>query len=129
MNDLEGYISQASLTPYTEGQHDCATFVAGWVDLVTGSDFKNSLCRYRTIFEGLRNLAPNGIGERVAAELLAAGWKFSMEGRPGDIAILDNNTAAILGPDGFVCSIPLGMTGLVKIHPRHARNYFTPPIS
>lgn len=118
------YLQIASGKPYREGRHDCATFLGGWVDHLAGTDYEESFFKYRTILEGRRKLAPQGIAKRVEEELLKSGFKERADWKPGDIAILENDAAAIMDEEGFCCSVPLGLSGLVKINPRHAIKFF-----
>lgn len=121
---LADYIEDASCSLYKEGEHDCATFVARWVDQLAGTDYAEGFLRYRTILEGRRKFAPQGIGKRVEQELRNSGFQQVESSKPGDIAILENDTATIVGPDLFCYSVPLGMSGLVKINLKHAVKLF-----
>lgn len=99
---LVAYLSDASRQPFEYGRHDCATFAAGAVAAMTGTDLAEAMRgRYRTLKGGLRMLRRDGFADHV--EFAAANFEEVPVARacPGDIA-------AVPGPDGQALGIVQG---------------------
>ena len=63
---LSVHIAAHRIRPFAYGEHDCATFAAGAVQAVTGSDPAAGLTGYTTRAGGLRRLRRNGLEDHVA---------------------------------------------------------------
>jgi hypothetical protein len=63
---LGAHIAAHRTRPFAYGAHDCATFAAGAVQAVTGSDPAAGLTGYTTRAGGLRRLRRNGLEDHVA---------------------------------------------------------------
>ena len=94
---LGAHIAAHRTRPFAYGAHDCATFAAGAVQAVTGSDPAAGLTGYTTRAGGLRRLRRNGLEDHVAfvasrfAEIPVAG------AGQGDLAVIDAAGALSLG--------------------------------
>lgn len=64
--NLVQYLSEISRRPFSEGQNDCALFLAGGVAAMTGVDYAATYRgRYTTIRGGLRILRKDGFNDHV----------------------------------------------------------------
>ncbi len=109
---LATYVAVHSVTPYREGRFDCALFVAGGVDAMTGSDFVSRWRGYRSKAAGLRRLRSAGYSAPV--DLVAALFDQvdTAAGRAGDVAMIGATLGLIQGPRFVYCVGPAGV-GLV----------------
>lgn len=89
---LEHYVERHRATPFAWGQHDCATFAAGWValarpDLSPQEDFAAEM-DYSTAAGAVRALAGHSIAGIVEnwGELLRVEPAFAQR---GDVVLLD----------------------------------------
>ena len=94
---LGAHIAAHRTRPFAYGEHDCATFAAGAVQAVTGSDPAAGLTGYTTRAGGLRRLRRNGLEDHVAfvasrfAEIAVA------QAQQGDLAVIEAAGALSLG--------------------------------
>ncbi|WP_109464410.1 DUF6950 family protein [Albibacillus kandeliae] len=64
---LMSYLVRAARRPFKEGEHDCALFLAGGVEAMTGEDYAAPYRgRYSTTLGGLRILKKDGFEDHVA---------------------------------------------------------------
>jgi hypothetical protein len=83
---LRDYIRECSALPYREGQFDCALFVGGWVDILTGSRYVKLLKgAYDNRIQGENRFAPHGMRAAVHGFLSRGGWRASIVPVPGDV--------------------------------------------
>lgn len=99
---LVQYLSDVSRTPFKDGEHDCALFLAGGVLAMTGHDFAAPYRgRYTTLRGGLRILRKDGFTDHVA---LASS---SLSEKP--VALAQEGDGACVGtPDGPALGIVQG---------------------
>ena len=94
---LGAHIATHRTRAFAYGAHDCATFAAGAVHAVTGSDPAPGLAGYTTRAGGLRRLRRNGVEDHVAflasrfAEIPVA------QAQQGDLAVIDAAGSLSLG--------------------------------
>lgn len=113
---LSDYLAAARTRPLTPGTHDCALFIAGWINLCTGVDLaKGWRGKYRTLEDGYALLSAMGfsdlvgMAERYLGEL--DGW---MQAVPGDVAVVEDVDGA--GDSSGADHIGLGIIGGCHIH-------------
>jgi len=63
---LTAYLAEVVDRPFKPGQHDCALFVAGAVQAMTGDDLAKGWRGYRSLTAGRRALAKRGYSDQVA---------------------------------------------------------------
>lgn len=118
------HIAAAAEKPYSPGNHDCVTFIAAWADHVSGSSHLACLEKtYVTKWEGMsRHKATSGICEAIARTLTAAGWALVQKGdlQEGDIVLTNLDHPGIYHASRIHAQ-PLGCTGTLAFHPRHAK--------
>lgn len=96
---LAAYLATEGARPFAEGTHDCALFVGGAVEAMTGADPMVELRgRYRTTAEGLALLRDMGVSDHLdwygrRFPRLRQGERL----RPGDIACLPGHDGPSLG--------------------------------
>lgn len=121
---FDHYINIKKVTGYEESNHDCAMFCAEWVDISTGSNIGEKLKdSYRSMLEGLRLHARDGISEAVDLELKKINIEETLSPIKGDLAIMENGYPALF--DGVDCVAPLPMmTGIALINKKHAIRFY-----
>jgi len=63
---LAEYVGAVARTPYQPGVHDCALFVAGAVEVMTGVDHARGLrSKYTTVAGGMKQLKKRGYADHV----------------------------------------------------------------
>ncbi len=99
---LMRYLEHAARRPFKEGEHDCALFLAGGVEAMTGEDYAAPYRgRYSTTLGGLRILKKAGFEDHVA---LAA---HHLKEKPVAFANVGDG-AAVPTPDGPALGIVQG---------------------
>lgn len=91
---LSRYLEESRAKPFAWGEHDCALFVARWVDRVTGSDIER---KFRDVYRsaegaaeiidhygGLSGIATHYLGEPVEINFARRGDVALFDGRHGD---------------------------------------------
>lgn len=117
---LVAYLAAVARAPYRPGRHDCALFVAGAVEAMTGRALVPELHGYKTLKQGRARLADLGI-----ADLSDLAARHFAEVKPilaheGDIAILrDRRGREALGLVQGVYVYGVGRRGL-ELAPRAA---------
>lgn len=95
---LMQYLGEAARSPFVPGQHDCALFVAGAVEAMTGIDYARPFKgRYTTLKGGLRVLREAGFADHAA---LAAAWLPEIApafAAPGDLAVIETPDGPAMG--------------------------------
>ena len=123
--DLAAYLAAASNLAYRPGTHDCALFVARWVDLATGTDFGGEI-RYETKFKGIARHAPHGICRAVYARLTSAGWIPTAAPKDGDVCLTDLDHPGIWHAGAIRCQ-PMGAVGALILVRKHLTQALTHP--
>lgn len=95
---LIAYLEHAARRPFEEGQHDCALFLAGGVQAMTGMDLAGTYRgRYQSTKAGLKLLRRDGFADHIAlAQARLASKPVSM-GCEGDGAIVPGGALPALG--------------------------------
>ena len=113
--NLHAYLDSVAGAPFAYGRHDCALFVAGAVNAMTGHDFGAPFRgRYRSAAGAVRALRLYGAGDLPATLTAALGEPVhpSRAGR-GDIVTDGENVGVCMGGVArFVTDI--GMTDLPR---------------
>ena len=122
---LTQYLRETFGQRYQPGTHDCVLFVAGWADLLSGSNHAELLRgSYQTHFQGLKKHVgkSSSICDAVRRTLLAAGWKL-VPGQDhfltGDIILTDIDHPGIWR-DKSIVATAFGAAGHSYLHVRHA---------
>ena len=122
MSDLStavgDYLANRFERPYREGEHDCALFVLGWIDTLTGSTHEAEYHgSYHTKFEGLRRHAPAGMAA-VAVEMLPReNWREVASGEPlaaGDVVLTRQGMPGVFDGSAIVSAIQ-GLAGHARV--------------
>lgn len=106
---LTAYLEGLRGQPFRWGRLDCAIFVAGAVEAMTGADFARGWRGYRTEAAGLRALADKGFADHAALVASILPECHPSQARPGDVVLMADNALGILqgrmiyavGLDGF----------------------------
>lgn len=86
---LCAYLAQVSTRRYRPGQHDCALFVAGAVEVMTGEDLAAGWRgRYRSLDRGRALLADAGHDDMIAFAATRLPEVAPIFARAGDVAVL-----------------------------------------
>lgn len=94
---LTSYLSEIAHRPFRPGKHDCALFVAGAVQAMTGHDFARGWRGYRTLEAGRGALARAGFDDHVAFAAAQLPEVAPSLARVGDVAVLPADTGYALG--------------------------------
>ncbi|MGR3599196.1 MAG: DUF6950 family protein [Heliomarina sp.] len=95
---LVDYLGASVRQPFKEGVHDCALFLAGGVEAMTGVDYAEPYRgRYRTTPGGLRILRRDGFEDHVALAAHHLKEKPVAFGCPGDGAAVPTRDGLALG--------------------------------
>jgi hypothetical protein len=127
---LTAYLVQCRARPFKWGEHDCALFVCGAIEAMTGEDLaKPYRGRYRSAAGGLKLIKKDGYKDHAefAAALLteldhpsqaAAGdiIAYQVEGGTGiALGIVNNDRSYVLAPDGITTVPTLSAVRLFRI--------------
>lgn len=123
---LAAFLAEVWGRPYQVGEWDCVLFITAWADRISGSTTplrKELMHGYQTEAAGIRRFARNGINVAVHANLIHQGWREMVPAvgfQVGDIVLTDLEHPGIW--DGLaIAAQPARSTGLLRLHPRHAR--------
>ncbi|MDT9701889.1 DUF6950 family protein [Streptomyces sp. P17] len=105
---LTQYLIATAATPYRPGRHDCALWVAGAVETMTGQNLAPDVT-YRTLDEGLTALHSLGFDDHVAFVADRFDEVHPAFGQPGDIAMVEGDLDQSLG---LVLGETAGVLGL-----------------
>lgn len=94
---LQAYVIANAQRQFRPGRWDCALFVAGAVEAMTGVDHARGFRGYRTMAEGRRKLSDKGHEDHVAlaGSLLTA--IPVLRAMPGDVAVVPAGEGQALG--------------------------------
>lgn len=113
--DLMFFVQSVASSEIDFGTHDCALFVAGAVDVQTGSNFLGEwVGKYSSATEGLLQLNRLGFADHVeiiAANLSEVPVAFGQE---GDVAAVGDALGIVQGAGIYVLRQPRGI-GLVPL--------------
>lgn len=85
---LVAYLGTVVRKPYRPGRHDCALFVAGGVEAMTGVDLAQDWRGYGSLKDGRARLAADGIDDLSALAQRHFAEVPRLFAQEGDIAIL-----------------------------------------
>ena len=94
---LGAHIAAHRTRPFGYGAHDCATFAAGAVQAVTGSDPAAGLTGYTTRAGGLRRLRRHGFDDHVAVVAGRFAESPVAWAQQGDLAVIEAAGGLSLG--------------------------------
>lgn len=94
---LISYLARTMASPFQYGRNDCALFVAGGVEAMTGVDHARGWRGYRSLAGGMAKLQEKGFADHVA--LVASIFEECPVAfaREGDIAVLNESDGPALG--------------------------------
>lgn len=108
-NAVGDYLASRFERSYREGVHDCALFVLGWIDTLTGTAHEAEFAgTYQTKFEGLKKHAPGGMSLVAIKVLFPEGWAAVDAGEPlaaGDVVITRQGMPGIFDGVAIVTAI------------------------
>lgn len=95
---LFAWLASVSRQPFVPGEHDCALFVAGAVEAMTGEDPAAALRgRYTTVRGGLRVLRREGHADHVAFVASLLTEIAPLMAQVGDVAVIGTHDGPALG--------------------------------
>lgn len=94
---LISYLARTMAAPFEYGRNDCALFVAGAVEAMTGVDHARGWRGYRSLSRGLAKLQEKGFGDHVALVSSIFEECPVAFAREGDIAVLNEPAGPALG--------------------------------
>lgn len=95
---LVRWLALAAPRPFVPGTHDCALFLAGAVEAMTGVDYAASYRgRYTTLRGGLRILRRDGFADHIALAAHHLPEISPAEARPGDGVVVETPDGPALG--------------------------------
>lgn len=94
---LTAYLAAIGTRPFKPGQHDCALFVAGAVETMTGDDPARGWRGYRSLAEGRRALARRGYADQVALVASLLPEIAPALARAGDVAVVAGEDGPAVG--------------------------------
>ncbi len=95
---LQDYLQKVSRTPFEDGVNDCALFLAGGVEAMTGKDYAAPYRgRYTTIRGGMRILKRAGFEDHIDLALHHLKEKPVAFANVGDGAVVVNGNEPALG--------------------------------
>jgi len=110
---LQGFLATATGRPFAHGTHDCALFVAGAVEAMTGSDpGARYRGRYTTLKGGLKLVGRDGLADHVAVFARVFAEVPPALAAAGDIAVIGEVGTPALGIFGGEAIFVLRAGGL-----------------
>lgn len=109
---LSAYLNKVARKPFRPGSHDCALFVAGAVEAMTGADLAAQWRGYKSLEEGRERLSEAGYGDHVSLVASLFNEVAPSFAQVGDIVVLPADTGASLGivqGEGVYCLTPAGL--------------------
>ncbi|MEL7167357.1 MAG: hypothetical protein AAGL96_17975 [Pseudomonadota bacterium] len=95
---LVSYLEDCARTAFAEGSHDCALFLAGGVEAMTGVDYAADFRgRYQTMKAGLKLLRRAGFKDHVALAFHHLHKKPIAFANEGDGAVVETDGTSALG--------------------------------
>jgi hypothetical protein len=122
------WLASIARTPFEVGKHDCALFVAGAINAMTGEDpaarFRG---RYTTVRGGLRVIRAEGFNDPV--EMIANRLEevAPLMAQVGDIAVVDTPEGPALGVVAGAEILVLGLDGLGAVSLLEGKRAFKLP--
>lgn len=96
--ELMAYLGDCARNPFDEGTHDCALFLAGGVEAMTGVDFAADYRgHYTSTRQGLKILRENGFRDHVALATYHLPHKAVAFANEGDGAVVPEDGTEALG--------------------------------
>jgi hypothetical protein len=94
---LTAYIAACARRDFAPGQHDCAQFAAGAVEVMTGEALAPGFRDYGTIEGGIARLRAAGYRDHVALAAALLPEIAPMMATPGDVAVVERDGDLALG--------------------------------
>ena len=94
---LTAYLAEVVDRPFKPGQHDCALFVAGAVQAMTGDDPARGWRGYRSLASGRQALAKRGYSDQVALAASMLPAIAPAMAQAGDVAVVAGDDGPALG--------------------------------
>lgn len=118
---LNDYLTEVRSRRFRPGEHDCAMFVAGWIERATGADLSEPwIGKYRTIEDGKAMLQEQGYADH--ADLAAEHFEEippSMA-QTGDVAVVDGEALGVFGSDRIFVLHPNGLASVNRLRATRA---------
>lgn len=122
---LGNYLSAVARKKFKPGSHDCALFVAGAVEAMTGTDFAKGHRGYRTLKQGRAKLKKKGYSDHVAYAADQLPEIPVLMAQVGDIAVVDDGAGEdVLGVVQGSGVYALGLEGLAVVSLVSAKRAF-----
>ena len=97
MGRLVVYLSRVHSMPFRPGRMDCALFVAGAVEAMTGEDHARGWRGYRSLAEGRKRIAERGHEDHVALAASLLPEVPVLMAQRGDVAVVPESDGFALG--------------------------------
>lgn len=107
---LNAYLDEVRTRRFAPGAHDCAMFVAGWVQQITGTDHGAAYRgKYRNMKAGQWLMEDAGFADHVeyVASILAE--VSPAKAQTGDLAVIDGHALGIVASDRVFVLRPDGL--------------------
>lgn len=118
---LGHYVAAVAARPFRPGAHDCALFVAGAVEAMTGADAAAEWRgTYRTLAAGIEALQAAGFADHVAFVAAHCAAVVPAFAAVGDLAVVPGDGGAhalgIVQGGGVYCLRPGGLAVVSRLH-------------
>lgn len=94
---LTAYLAQVSGKSFRPGRHDCALFVAGAVEAMTGVDHARGWRGYRSLATGQKKLEARGFADHIALIANILPEVSPIMAQVGDLAVVESDGDQALG--------------------------------
>lgn len=91
------YLSDHARDPFIYGRLDCALFVAGAVEAMTGVDHARGFRGYKTIQAGMKKVQSKGFQDHIEIVSSLFAENAPAFAQPGDIAVVEGDDGPALG--------------------------------
>jgi len=120
---LNAYLARVRARRFRPGAHDCALFVSGWVEQMTGHDHAAAFRgRYTKLDAGQDLLAAAGFEDHVALVASILTETLPSMAQTGDLAVVDDRALGIVASERVFVLRP---DGLGHVSRRQAQRAFT----
>lgn len=118
---LEDYLAEVRTKRFRPSVHDCAAYVAGWIERVTGVDLMAEWRgQYRTIEDGKAMLQEQGYADHAAVVAERFEEIPPAMARTGDVAVVDGEALGVFSSDRVFVLHPDGLASVNRLRATRA---------